>query len=227
MVFIDDTGNVDLSDKNYPLFGLGGCIVLSDNYDKEIVKPWLKLKDSKFEGKDNQLHATGLRPTNKQKTALNNFFRTKKFKRFACVYDKSTTLINVKDIFLSMVGCLRSHITALLKLINYDSILFIIEDSDSINKSNFNTLHWLGSIDEFNPVKTDIVFKTKKDLEPGLEVADFIINTFGSTYNSKSQKKIKKSNDRLDYYNVFGIINIHDISTIELSKIQVVGHVPD
>lgn len=227
IIFIDDTGNVDLSDNKYPLFGLGGCLILSDKYNKEIVKPWLELKDSEFNGSTNPLHATDLKPSDKQKAALNRFFRTRKFKRFACVYDKNTTLINVSSIFNAMVGCLRSHITALLKFINYDSIIFIIEDSDSIRQDNYKTLHWLGNIDEFSSVKTDIIFKTKKDLEPGLEVADFIINTFGSTYNSKAQKKIQKSNDRLDYYNVFGMINIQDISTIELSKIQVVGYTPD
>ncbi len=36
LIWIDETGNEDLSDKNYPLFGLGGCVVEARHYLKAV-----------------------------------------------------------------------------------------------------------------------------------------------------------------------------------------------
>jgi hypothetical protein len=50
MVFIDETGNDTLSDKRYPIFGLGGCAVLASDYEMLINIPWNNLKKNYFRG---------------------------------------------------------------------------------------------------------------------------------------------------------------------------------
>jgi hypothetical protein len=228
IVFIDDTGNEFLKDPNYPIFGLGGIIVLGKNYCKEIVEPWCELKEKEFESKCTPLHATDLvKPSQSQLNALNNFFSTKIFKRFACTLSNKTQLKNIRNNYTTIVDCVRGNINALLKLLSFDSLLFVIEESDSVDHDKYKSLHWLGERDEFINVNTEVIFKTKKDIEPGLEVADFVINAFGSTYKDKLAGKITSSNERPDYFNIIKSVSEKDISTIELSRIETVGYIPD
>ena len=228
IIFIDDTGSELLKDPMYPVFGLGGIIILAENYDDEIVIPWQKLRDNEFENENTPLHATDLcNPTQSQLNALNGFFSKMKFKRFACALSNKTQLKNIRSNYTSIVDCVRGNINALLKLMRFKSLLFIIEDSHSVNHKKYDSLHWLGNRDDIIKIKTEIIFKTKKDIEPGLEVADFVINAFGSTFKDKLAGKISSSNERLDYYNIFGSADDKDISTIELSRLETVGYIPD
>lgn len=228
IVFIDDTGNEFLKDPNYPVFGLGGIIVLGKNYFKEIVEPWCELKEKIFKSKGMPLHATDLiKPTQSQLNALNSFFSTKKFKRFACTLSDKTQLKNIRNNYTAIVDCVRGNINALLKLMSFNSLLFVIEESDSVGHSKYKSLHWLGERDDFIKINTEIIFKTKADIEPGLEVADFVINAFGSTYKDKLIGKIASSDERLDYFSIIKSVSEKDISTIELSRLETTGYIPD
>ena len=44
LIFVDETGNDDLSGPNNPTFGRGGCGVLLSEYKNSIAKPWRRLK---------------------------------------------------------------------------------------------------------------------------------------------------------------------------------------
>jgi len=44
LIFIDETGNEDLSDPKNPTFGRGGCGSLVTEYKLRIAKPWRRLK---------------------------------------------------------------------------------------------------------------------------------------------------------------------------------------
>ena len=44
VVWIDETGEELFSDPSYPLFGLGGCAVLSRDYGRLVAEPWRQVK---------------------------------------------------------------------------------------------------------------------------------------------------------------------------------------
>jgi hypothetical protein len=76
LVFVDETGNDDLSDPNNPTFGRGGCGVLWPDYKKLIAKPWRKLKRDRLGGAlkpfhDSDFEQTG--PTLRQIAGINDF----------------------------------------------------------------------------------------------------------------------------------------------------------
>jgi hypothetical protein len=40
LFFIDETGHETFADKNYPVFGLGGCAINSSSAAAVIAEPW-------------------------------------------------------------------------------------------------------------------------------------------------------------------------------------------
>jgi hypothetical protein len=93
MFFVDETGHEDLSDPNYPIFGLGGCAVMAGALDDALRKPWRAMKKRHFGGANVKLHAAHLRdPTTAQLAALADFFATQSFGRFAVTITAKTRL---------------------------------------------------------------------------------------------------------------------------------------
>src|SRR3954453_13606754 len=45
LIFLDDTGDENYSDKRHPVFGIGGCAIVSDEYFRRTQKPWNLLKE--------------------------------------------------------------------------------------------------------------------------------------------------------------------------------------
>ncbi len=75
LFFIDETGHETFADKNYPVFGLGGCAINSSSAAAVIAEPWRATKAAHFGGEDIPLHANELRnPTTGQLDALSKFF---------------------------------------------------------------------------------------------------------------------------------------------------------
>jgi hypothetical protein len=93
MYFVDETGHEDFADPNFPIFGMGGCGMLAAAIDQNLRGPWREMKARYFGGADVPLHASDLRsPTPEQIAALNQFFATQTFGRFAVTMTKKTEL---------------------------------------------------------------------------------------------------------------------------------------
>ena len=72
---IDETGHETFADKNYPVFGLGGCAINSSSAAAVIAEPWRAMKAAHFGGEDVPLHANELRnPTTEQLDGLVKVF---------------------------------------------------------------------------------------------------------------------------------------------------------
>lgn len=52
LFFIDETGHETFADKNYPVFGLGGCAINSSSAPAVIAEPWRAMKAVHFGGED-------------------------------------------------------------------------------------------------------------------------------------------------------------------------------
>jgi hypothetical protein len=79
---IDETGHETFADKNYPVFGLGGCAINSSSAAAVIAEPWRAMKAAHFGGEDVPQHANELRnPTTEQLDALSRFCREQQFAR--------------------------------------------------------------------------------------------------------------------------------------------------
>jgi len=93
LFFIDETGHETFADKNYPVFGLGGCAINSSSAAAVIAERWRAMKAAHFGGEDVPLHANELRnPTTEQLDALSKFFREQQFARLAVTMSKSAVL---------------------------------------------------------------------------------------------------------------------------------------
>ena len=76
LFFIDETGHETFADKNYPVFGLGGCAINSSSAAAVIAEPWRAMKAAHVGGEDVPLHANELRnPTTEQLDAFKVFPR--------------------------------------------------------------------------------------------------------------------------------------------------------
>src|SRR5579864_446483 len=87
MIFIDETGHEELSDKDFPFFGYGGCLTFAVDYGNAIVNPW-KAVERAFPSDMLPLHASSLKPallTNAHFEALIGFFSNNVFGRFAAI----------------------------------------------------------------------------------------------------------------------------------------------
>src|SRR6202007_2819252 len=82
LFFIDETGHETFADKNYPVFGLGGCAINSSSAAAVIAEPWRAMKAAHFGGEDVPLHANALLRSNstpEQLAALGTFFGEQQF----------------------------------------------------------------------------------------------------------------------------------------------------
>jgi hypothetical protein len=108
MFFVDETGHEDFADPNFPAFGMGGCGLLAAAIEQNLRSPWRRMKDRHFGGADVPLHASDLRkPTRQQFAALNEFFETQTFGRFAVTMTHKTQLPSEIKPIQVMPGLLR------------------------------------------------------------------------------------------------------------------------
>jgi hypothetical protein len=106
--FSDETGHEDFADRNYPVFGIGGCAVLAPAIEQNLRIPWRTMKERYFGGADLPLHAANFRnPTPEQVQAIADFFRNQEIGRFAVTMTASTKLPDGLKPIQIMPGALR------------------------------------------------------------------------------------------------------------------------
>lgn len=221
LVFIDETGNELFKDKEYPLFGLGGCLCLVKDYYKQINIPWKHVENA-FDKSDLPLHASSLQKnkmTQAQYSAINNFLTANAFGRFACILTHRIVNSSPYTYFDIAIAGLHQRIRSIMQWLPLDNVVMIIESSERTNIKT--TAH-------FDPYKLEAngrqiplhhFFMNKKQNEPGLIVADFIIHTAGSTVFSKHKNNIENYLDRRDFKNVFGSVDEKLVSFIEVNTV--------
>jgi uncharacterized protein DUF3800 len=121
LFFIDETGHETFADKNYPVFGLGGCAITSSAAEGTMAKPWCAMKAEYFGGENVPLHANELRKsTSGQLAAQAKFFREQQFARLAVTMSKSAVLRAGTPPFDIVTGALINRCGDLLLRVSPD-----------------------------------------------------------------------------------------------------------
>lgn len=222
LVFLDETGDSQLSDKNYPIFGFGGCCILAKDYMDAIHNPWSNLKKNHFELKDKPLHAADIKFNNNQITELNNFFITHQFGRFAVLMSKNTSI----DFELSpeyiVYADFYNRIIEILKYYNFENIVIIYEDSKKLKPKLESYAAGIILSEKINEVDNNIEIyyyaMSKQIAFPGLEIADIIVHTAGTSLRDKINGKITNLIERKDFSNIFEKIEKQHSSFLYIEK---------
>lgn len=220
LVFIDETGTDDLSDPIYPIFGLGGCCVPAHLYASNISRPWLRLKDEEFEGQGVSLHAADVRkPSASQLAGLNSFFTQCIFGRFAAVISDKTAFEEEYDFFHITVVTLLERVRHVLSHKRFSRIFLILEDSQRSNAKAFDFFSRYHFEKNAQKVSITRCYMSKSEMEPGLEVADFVIHCAGTSVRDRLTGKRSKEKERPDFLCVFKGVDSKLSSFLEITRV--------
>jgi hypothetical protein len=221
LIFIDETGQENLQDQNFPIFGFAGCMCVARDYANLIDTPWREVQ--KRFPTDIPLHAADLRPedtTREQLDALNTFFTDNAFGRFAAIIsDKAVYQVPV-PIFHALAVVTYKRICEVASMMNFDEVVMIFEASERTDKlmsSYFSRYDF-----EINGVKlaTQRFRATKTANISGLMVADFIAHSAGSSVHNRIKNGKTSNNTRKDMKAIFEFKDSKITSFIEISGIK-------
>lgn len=218
MFFIDETGHEDLSDPNYPVFGMGGCAVMSRVVDQWVRHPWREMKAAHFGGPDVPLHASELRnPTPAQLEALGTFFQTNRFGRFAVTMSSATVFPAGLTPIAAMPHILRKRWQEFLARCpeRPDEIALLHEASergDPLLDRFFgkSVAAWEG---EPIPIHHGIVPKTAR--VEALEVADFIVHAAGGQARAELAGRRDRRRDFQAVFNSGALASVINVDRVE------------
>lgn len=227
LVFVDETGNEDYSDPKNPTFGRGGCAILGKEYRTKIKKPWRKLKREKLGGATKPFHAAEFEhshPTLVQITAINRFLQLP-FWRFAIMSDSRTTLPPGIDGHRAVSLVTVKFVTNVVAMHDVDAVTLVFEASDRGNKlveRDFDLWNLQLKNIEGRRVEVNGYFMEKKNMEPGVEVADLVAHTAG---RQRRHQIAEKSGVTKDFQQMFWHSPIPpafmSIDTVQLKELAV------
>lgn len=205
VVGIDETGCENYADKNFPVFGLGGCAVLARDYFRLIEEPWSMIKDSYFSGRNTPLHAAELKnPSKDQLSALESFFTNSPIFRFATMSAISFENGSGTDNLHLLVQSVMHQVCEFASLTNPSEVVFVIEDSQRIGKAtrSYFSAYQMSSDNGIIPRK--VMYATKDVCLSLLEVADFVVHPAGAQVRNRIKGTFPKSGPiRKDFEIVF------------------------
>jgi hypothetical protein len=136
-LYLDETGHELFADKNYPVFGIGGCGKLSQTCHRLLDEPWRHLKKTVFGLEDQPLHASEILrvAAEEQRSKLLGFFFHGLFSRFAVVIrlDSSIPQNTIPYQIVAAAICGRA-IHKIAVPYPLDSMALIFEDSQRGNR---------------------------------------------------------------------------------------------
>lgn len=198
LIFLDDTGEEKLGDPQFKVFGYGGIIVTARRYADLILNPWNEVL-STFPKERQPLHAADLKLSDistEQLEALDSFFGSVEFDRFACTYTLETVdraeLARLETVFISI----HDQFVPLAGKYAWTSIEMFMESSPHQDRER----DLLETFQPRFPIQRRFF---QKGLLAGLDVADFVAHTAGSSVNDEVVGKRKSFATRPDFIKVF------------------------
>jgi hypothetical protein len=205
LVFVDETGHEHFADVNHPVFGMGGCAVMADQYEQEIVIPWKAMKAEHFGGADIPLHACDLprRLPQEQIDAMNGCFR-RRFAKFAAVAKNVTSMPAGMEPYTLVALALMKRVADVARWQPMDRVVFIFESSQRLNSLADRHFPQMGLEEQRGDavvaIPIELCRMDKTQTEPGLEVADFLVHTSGGLVRQRLAGKIVWGKDFIEVF---------------------------
>ncbi len=199
-----------MNDPNYPVFGFGACAIFVKEWNMEVSRPWIQMKQNHFGGESFSMHATDIQQNiqPEQIQQLSNFFKTKRFGRLAVVTTDRIQLQTIKKVDLLTV-LLRSFILRVKDYLSktnssLESLVIIFEESESLLPSIIDKFNdkWFEELKR-NNVNITFGYQSKNENEPGLEIADFVAHTAGSQARKYAEIGRAIGKPRQDFADIF------------------------
>ncbi len=211
IVFIDESGNEKLKDKNNPIFAVGGFCCYVKTFIEDINREWNNIKLKNFDTKGCFLHASEIDINNtKLIYDISSFFNKITFARFAYSYGCNTynnTILNNAQIIANYIA--TTIIDFNLEIYKSNNICILVE---KFSKRAYSYLKYLKDvfkiIQDAKKIEKKYIINifnsNKKILVSGNEVADFIVQAAGGQAKRFNQGN---TNLRKDYISVFNKID--------------------
>jgi Protein of unknown function (DUF3800) len=196
VLYIDDTGDERLSNKQYPIFAFGGVACVAEHHDR-IAQSWQAMKAAKFPQVSGPLHAnTHLRDrlTDTRRRAVLAAVDYKQLARFGTVIT-SRTIVPLDKVVPVACGALHNRITSvaegMIKLGLWHpvggQVVAMFEESARLAKQieagfGDRTIR-AGAF----TIPIEGCFMPKSAANPFLEMADFVANTIGKNIKHQHQ----------------------------------------
>jgi hypothetical protein len=134
-VFVDDTGHEDLVD-GQPVYGLGGCAVLSRDLDRIVRAPWRDVRRQVTGSPDTPLHASKFSPlaTPENIESVARFFREQPFARIGAIISTDTMLTDELGRVSTIAKVLQLRIVEIARWTICDSVAVIFGSSERADR---------------------------------------------------------------------------------------------
>lgn len=192
IVMLDETGHEDVEANSAKFFGLAGCAVPAKLFHQVVGAPWIAMKIEHFGGEGTRMHAAKMRPSETQKNALGNFFRTNQFARIACLATTLTTKQSPLPLHEIVERGLLTCISDVATNWRLEGVAYVFEHSERYTPQMAKHLgpqYELVQVHEGHQTR----LPSKWFIMPkaigwaGLEVADFIAQPAGAQIRDRMQ----------------------------------------
>jgi hypothetical protein len=179
LVFIDDTGHETFGG-DQPYYGLGGCIVQAEAYTHYLTNLWKTVRQQILGHPEAPLHASDLPRHDENFKILRSFFADPSFLRIAATTTQAITVLDEVRAADAVMGKIQEEIQFVASVIPCERVVLMVESSQRADPMVRERWGGLAPVGPDLEVPMEYCLMPKSSHEPGLEIADFIINAAGS-----------------------------------------------